>query len=156
MEQELQISPGTESIMRASFAKGFYYNDKSSLIRCVEGLISYDNRGKMRDTLLRFRGMESRMDEIKEQLSASAAGELYLTIKSRAALRSELRKISCEAERMKTILTGFVITTMEKAKLLQGEFTMLKLTKLPLTLKGTASMEEQSEDIEMEEDYEEI
>ena len=153
-QKSLQMSPGTESIIRASFAKGFYYNDEENFLKCVEILLPFDEdkKSQISEILGQYRQSMADMKDIKDDVLSSRAGEIYLTVRNKADYLIRLRDIRQESHRLRTILTSFVITTMEKKEILKEEFTVMKLTKLPLTLRGIKGMKEQTDD--EDEDYE--
>lgn len=154
-QETLQMSPGTESIIRASFAKGFYYNDEDNFLKCVEALLPFDQEDQIKEMLSKYKQSVTDMKDIVQDLNMSRMGEAYLTVKMKRDLRTQLRDLREETNKLRTVLTSFVIVTMEKKELLKEEFTVMKLTKLPLTLRGVRGIEEQTEEDESAEDYEE-
>lgn len=148
MATEVQMSPGTESIIRASFAKGFYYNDEDNFLKCVEALIPFDNDNQIKDALNKYRQSIDEIKHIKEDLMRSRNAEIYLSVRMKTDFMNQVMALEQEAHKLHTILTTFVIVTMENKEILKEEFTILKLTKLPLTLKGVKGMADQTDDDE--------
>lgn len=149
---KLKMSPGTESILRANFAKGFYYNDEEAFLKCVDGLLAFDQNNEIKTMMEKYNQSVSETNGLIGNLNQSKSGDIYLTISQKIEIQEKIRKIKEEMDRMKRIMTTFVMTTMEKEEIMNEEFTMMNLTKLPLTLAGVKRIEEQGEE---EEEYEE-
>lgn len=153
--EELLLSPGTESILRANFAKGFYYNDEENLLKCVEVLLPFDKKDSMKNILEKYGDTISCIEESEEKMELSKKAEVYLTINEKKKTKEKIRELKKEAQRLRTIMVNFIIVTMEKKDILKEEYTILKLSKLPLTLRGSRGIEETPEEVEDEETYEE-
>lgn len=161
VDSNVQMSPGIESIIRASFAKAFYYNDENNFLKIIEALLPFNKEYKIpfehdkqiQDILKEYKSTIIQMNRVKDDLFYSKLGEIYLTIKKKLDLRIKQDTLEQNAYRLRTILTTFIIVTMEKKDIMKEEYTMLKLTKLPLTLKGIKGMSEQTDDDE-DDDYE--
>ena len=161
IDTDIQMSPGMESILRATFAKFFYYNDENNFLKIIEAIIPFnkeyqipfENDKQIQDILKAYKLTITQMNQLKDDLFNSKIGELYLTIKKKLDLRTKLCVLEQDAYRLRTILTTFIIVTMEKKDIMKEEYTMLKLTKLPLTLKGIKGMSEKTDD-EDDDDYE--
>ena len=153
--QQLQISPGTESILRANFAKGFYYHDNESLLNCADTLSQFTNDKTIIKKIDEFRSNTVELESIKEKFKFSRSGELYLTIRQQNELGDRQVLLQTKVGSLKKDLINFVIQQMEKKELMKKTYTILTLKKLPLTLKGTraAGPEEEVDEEYYEEEY---
>lgn len=152
---QLQISPGTESIIRANFVKGFYYHDDESLLNCADTLSQFSQDKTIIKQIEDFRAGLNEIKSIKEKMRLSRAGEIYLQIWKQNELADKLTALECKTGSLKKDLINFVIQKMENKKLMAKSFTILTLKKLPLTLRGTRATGPEEEAPEEEEYYEE-
>jgi len=149
-EPQVTISPGTESILRANFAKGFYYHDDESLLKCADTLSQFAKDKDIVKKIDDFRSNTIEIEQINQKLKHSRDGEIYLTIQQKNELSDRLVLLKTKVGALKKDLINFIIGQMERKELMKKTYTILTLKKLPLTLRGTraAGPEEEIEDEE--------
>lgn len=152
--RQISLDPGTVSILRANFAKGFYYNDEDSLLKVADTLVKFDQGGRMLDRLRAYRQNLAETEKLREQLAMARRGEAYVEISRLDEIRQEVVRLEASIGQMKTELINFIVSVMESKKLLAEPFTILRLKKLPLTLRGTRGVEAETEEEEMYEEEE--
>lgn len=153
-ESQLQMSPGTESILRAKFAKGFYYNDNESLVNCAETLSQFVQNETICQKIDDFRSSMVELDSIKEKLRLARAGEIYVELWQQHELNNREIALKVKLGMLKKDLINFTVAQMEKKELMTKTFTILTLKKLPLTLRGSRAAGPE-EEVEAEEYYDE-
>jgi len=151
-ESQPQISPGAESLIRASLAKGFYYGDEKCLLNTAESLISFSKEKDIAEKINAYREKTAKLAELEERQRMSRVGEIYLELWKQEEIANEITKLRAAANSLRTEILNFVIKTMESIGIMEREYTYLVLKKLPLTLRGTRGVEEEGEETEEEEE----
>ena len=136
----MKISPGTESISRAAFTRGWYYHDLESLLACAEVFSQFAKTGdNINKKIEEFRNLNSEVEQIKEKLKLSRLGEIYLECWRKEKMTEDMANFKCKLGNIKKDLSNFVIQSMEDKEIMAKSFTILTLKKLPLTLASSRS-----------------
>lgn len=152
--QDARLSRGIETMMRATFAKGYHYTNEEAITNVADTLANYNP--EMKKALNTYKENEIKIKDIKATLLSAKRAEIYLPKCQVLKLKSDLLRIETEHAQRRSEIMNFIVKTMEAKKVLEKPYTYLTLKKIPLTLKGVRPSVETEEDIDedLEEDYE--
>lgn len=151
MEKDSQISPGTESLIRANFARYHYYHDIKSLLSNAHILTNFDT--SLNANLSAYKVFSNELSHLSEKIRLARSGEIYVMIWERKEIEAGIIKLETDLQTLEIEMARKAIKMAESKKLLDREFTHLLLKKLPLVLSGTVGVEaEDEEPMDEEED----
>lgn len=151
MAEELQMPLGIRRVIEDEFIMGVHYGKDENLAKCADAMSQFDP--SIVPTINEFRKNMIFLKQLQQQERLSRVGESYLLVKEKQELYRKMLDTEGKIGSMRKDLMVFISKMFKEKGLMQKQYSVYRLKKLPLTLGSVEENEDAgaSDDEEVEE-----